>query len=340
MIRFPAPLRPGDLIGVTAPSSGVGRRERARLDFCVQDLRERGYRVRLGDCLGEGDGVVSAPARARADELTALLTDPEVRAVVPPWGGELAIDLLHLLDVDALAADPTWLVGYSDTSTLTSALTVATGLATLHAPGLMDTPFAAPPPLLHWLDLAGAPSGAVLRQGAAAFSQRAWPDFHAGPGVRTWRLDEPAAWKRLDSDVPFTASGRLLGGCVETVCHLTGSRFGDVPRFVQDHAPEGVVVHLEVAESGALDVCRMLHGLRLAGWFDAATCVLLGRTAAPASGSFTQLDAVRSALGSLEVPVLLDVDLGHVPPQLSLVDGALAAVAWEPGGGSVTQTLA
>jgi muramoyltetrapeptide carboxypeptidase LdcA involved in peptidoglycan recycling len=27
-----------------------------------------------------------------------MLTDPAIRAIVPPWGGEIAIDLLPLLD--------------------------------------------------------------------------------------------------------------------------------------------------------------------------------------------------------------------------------------------------
>ena len=55
---------------------------------------------------------MSAPKEQRAAELTAMLTDPAIRAVVPPWGGELAIDLLDQLDWDALAAaEPTWLVG-------------------------------------------------------------------------------------------------------------------------------------------------------------------------------------------------------------------------------------
>ena len=61
------------------------------------------------------DLVVSAPKEQRAAELVSMLTDPAVAAVVPPWGGELAIDLLDQLDWDALAeAEPTWLVGWSD----------------------------------------------------------------------------------------------------------------------------------------------------------------------------------------------------------------------------------
>ncbi len=340
-VRFPAPLRPGDVVGVTAPSSGVEPHQEPRFAFCLQDLRDRGFEVRVGSCVGPGDGVVSAPPAQRAAELTAMLLDPAVRAVVPPWGGELAVDLLPLLDLDALAgAEPTWVVGYSDTTTLLLPLTLVCGLATVHAPGLMDTPVAAPPGLLHWLDVVTAPAGGTLVQTASAQYQGSWPDLREHPHLRQWALSEPTAWQRLGGDAPVRATGRLVGGCLETVAMLPGSPSGDVPAWARRHAPEGLVVHLEVAEADALSACRMLFALRLAGWFETATCVLLGRTSAPAAGGFTQHDAARKALGDLGVPVLLDVDLGHVPPQLVLVDGALATVEWEPGGGRVTQTLA
>ena len=65
--------------------------------------------------------------------------------MVPPWGGELAIDLLDQLDWDRLAAaEPTWLVGWSDLTTVMLPLTLRLGWATLHGWNLMDTPFAAP----------------------------------------------------------------------------------------------------------------------------------------------------------------------------------------------------
>ena len=37
-IRYPSPLRPGDRIGVTAPSSGIGKDLQGRLDFCIDYL--------------------------------------------------------------------------------------------------------------------------------------------------------------------------------------------------------------------------------------------------------------------------------------------------------------
>src|SRR6478736_4685492 len=99
---FPRPLEPGDKIGVTAPSSGVQEPMKARFDVAVRALEERGYDVVVGACLGT-PSVVSAPKEQRAAELTVMLADPAIRAVVPPWGGELAIDLLDLIDWDGLA---------------------------------------------------------------------------------------------------------------------------------------------------------------------------------------------------------------------------------------------
>ena len=62
--------------------------------------------------------------------------------------------------------------------------------------------------------------------------------------------------------------------------------------------------------------------MRYAGWFDHASAVLVGRTLAPDSDGMTQHDAVRDALGDLDVPVVLDVECGHVAPFLPLVNGA------------------
>ena len=127
-IRYPLALLPGDRVGVTALSSGVPVDLRPRLEFWVEHLRRRGYQVVVGSCL-DGDGIVSAPARERAAELGAMLTDPGIRAVIPPWGGELAVELLPHLELRAIASTSSWLVGFSDISTLLLAITSATGMA-------------------------------------------------------------------------------------------------------------------------------------------------------------------------------------------------------------------
>ena len=150
-------------------------------------------------------------------------------------------------------------------------------------------------------------------------------------------LTRPTRWRTLGDGDVGTLRGRLLGGCLETISMLPGTPYGNLDAFAPG---DDLLVYVEVAEVGAYTAARMLHHLRLAGWFDRATGILVGRTSAPDSSDYTQADAVRDALGGLDVPVLYDVDLGHVPPQLALVNGALAEVAIDPSGaGTLVQHL-
>lgn len=339
-IRYPRPLTAGDRIGVTAPSSGVPDPLQPRLEHCLDVLRRRGFDVVVGDCL-DGSGPVSASATDRAAELTTMLVDPAIRAVVPPWGGELAIDLLPLLDWDAIdRADATWLVGFSDISTLLTAWTLRSGVATMHGQNLMDTPYAVPAPLFSWLDVAALPTGETFTQRPAErYRAEGYDDYAAHPTIDELTLDTPGGWVRLDRDDDVDVTGRLIGGCIETVSNLTGTPYGDVPTFAARHAPEGLIVYLEAAEASSFDIGRRLHGMRLAGWFEDARAVLIGRTRAPGAPGYSQPAAVLDALGGLDVPILAGVECGHVPPHLTLVNGARATVTWSPGTGRITQSL-
>ncbi len=340
-VRYPAPLRRGDLIGVTAPSSGVPADLRPRLDFCVAGLRRRGYEVVVGECM-DGEGVVSAPAAERAAELMAMLLDPRVRAVVPPWGGELLVEVLPHLDLAALRrAEPTWVVGFSDVSTLLLPLTTVTGTATVSGQNLLETPYEVPPPLVSWLDVVTLPAGATVEQGASTAHRRhGFDPWQDDPTFTRYTFDSGGRWSLLDPAAgPVRVEGRLVGGCIETVSILAGTAFGDLPRFAREHAPEGLLVYVEASGDVAVDIARDLWRMRLAGWFDDARAVLVGRTTAPDADGFTQLDAVRSVLGDLGLPVVLDVDCGHVAPHLALVDGALATLQVDGDGADDVQRL-
>lgn len=122
---YPKPLHRGARIAVTAPSSGVLPALHPRLNLVIAHLRAQGFGVEEGLCLRDEKLSASAPATQRAAELMQLLLRDDVDAIFPPWGGELAIELLDLLDWNALkSAKPKWLIGYSDTSTLMLALTL------------------------------------------------------------------------------------------------------------------------------------------------------------------------------------------------------------------------
>lgn len=334
-IRFPRPLRPGDRIGVTSPSAGASGDAATRIDFCVEWLRGRGYDVVVGECM-DGTGLTSAPAERRAAELTEMLADPDIHCVVPPWGGETAIDLVDLIDYDVLAeAEPTWLVGFSDLSTVLVPITTRLGWATIHGDNLADTPYAVPDGLLHWLDLASG-SGPFVQRDSGVITD--WWHFSEDPHATEWKHVGSGRWE-VEGGGGLDVSGRLIGGCIETIAHLAGTPYGDVRGWAE--ALDGpTIVYVEACEEDAVNICRYLHACRLAGWFDRAAAVLVGRTSAPDHADLTQRGAVLDGLGRLDVPIVWDLEIGHVPPHLPLVNGAMARVVVDGATREVTQTLA
>jgi muramoyltetrapeptide carboxypeptidase len=344
MLRFPRPLKPGDTVAVTAPSSGVPPGAHQRLDIVLAHWRARGLRVVEGDCLRQQHRDASAPAAARAAELMRFLADPGIAAVLPPWGGERAIELLPLLDFGALRAlPPKWLLGFSDLSTLQMPLALRAGWASAHGSNLMDlAPSQTDPLLTGVFDLLAHDGATPFVQQASRRYQRAFLPFETHPDAPL-QLTEPTRWRRLGGQdgAPLTVQGRLIGGCLDTVSRLAGTPFGDVPAFVRAAGREGVLLFLENCEQHPCELLRTLVSLRLHGWFDGLAGVLLGRHAAPEVTAPDRLDhdtAVRDALGDLPCPVLMDLDIGHRQPQFTLVQGALATCHHEAGGGWLSQT--
>ena len=345
--QYPRPLTAGSRIAVTAPSSGVLPPLHPRLDLNLAQLRVQGFIVEEGLCLRDEHMSASASAASRAAELMHFLLHDDIDAIFPPWGGELAIELLDRLDWSALQhARPKWLIGYSDTSTLMLPLTLRLGWASAHGPCLMDLAPGQNDALTRGAlgVLATSPGGVVMQQQSPHWQSK-WTDFTLVPDV-TYALTEPTQWRCLNRSgdgPPLRFKGRLMGGCLDTLMHLAGSVFGNLPGFVQGCGAEGAILYLENAEMSPTELVRALHRLRWAGWFNGLAGLLIGRSAAADTTGAHELRcaaALQRELGGLPFPVLVDVDIGHRPPQLMLVNGALAEVEWSAGdGGSVTQTF-
>ncbi|MBB4013326.1 S66 family peptidase [Niveibacterium umoris] len=345
MIRYPAPLRAGARVAVTAPSSGVGADCHPRLDLALAWLRQQGLTPLEGHCLRTQHKQASAPAAQRAAELMHCLLDPAIAAVMPPWGGELAIEVLPRLDWQATEQlTPTWLLGYSDTSTLLMALTLRLRWATAHGPCLMDLVPGQTDPLITGLlpALGSAPGGAFTQRSSAAW-QADWGDYTIHP-ERVFAPQIPTRLALLDVNpgraVQF--SGRLIGGCLDTVRNLAGSPCGDVPRFVREAGDAGAILYFENCNLRPSEFLCVLQGLKLAGWFEGLAGVLVGRSSAGDVRTpewLNQREALVSGLADLPCPVLLGCDIGHMPPQWLLINGALAEVRYADGAAQIEQRL-
>jgi muramoyltetrapeptide carboxypeptidase len=357
-VRFPGPLRKGDTVGVTAFSSGVDESVTPRLEHVLEQLTRQGFRVDEGQCLRKRypslpiDKGASASAIERAAELNELLHDPKVRTIAPPWGGELAIQVLPFIDFGGLGKlEPKWVFGFSDVSTLLVPLTLCAGWATLHCSNLMDLSASQHDPLTSTvLDVLAAEPEQEIVQHASAHWQLTHSDWGEDVAVG-FNLTEPTEWKLLkehptqDGTAAAVFEGRLIGGCVDTLRHLAGTPYGDVPAYISRNRErrENTVLYLENCELAPFDLARTLCGLRLAGWFDGLSGLMLGRSSGPITTSnhepYTYDDVLQQCLADLPYPVLYDLDIGHRQPQLCLVNGALARIQFENGTGVVTQRL-
>jgi muramoyltetrapeptide carboxypeptidase len=344
--RYPAPLKVGSRIAITAPSSGVEPPLHPRLDLNIAHLGAQGFVVEEGLCLRNQLASASAAADVRATELMHFLLRDDIDAIFPPWGGELAIDLLDQLDWTALqSAKPKWLIGYSDTSTLMLPITLRLGWATAHGPCLMDlAPTQSDALTRNAMAVLNAPTGTSVTQRQSDKWQSKWTDFQKEPTI-AYALTEPTQWRCLNRPgadaVSF--SGRLIGGCIDTLMHLAGTPFGDVAAFVQAQRAAGAILYLENAEQSPTALVRALHRLRWSGWFSGLAGVLIGRSSAPDTTDLNELRyeaALQRELATLPCPVLIDVDIGHLPPQFMLVNCSVAHVSWSASaGGTMDQVF-
>jgi len=333
-MKYPKLLQIGDTIGVCAPSTGTGEAFYPRLQNAVKNVRALGYRVVETASVRGDEKCVSADAQTRAAEFMSLYENPAVSAILPPWGGEFLMEILPLLDFARLRAlPPKWLCGYSDVSTLTFALTLGCDLATLHGSNLMNMGYAR----IHETDL--RLFEALSQQTTVQQSAPHWGAY-AGWDItgEIYDLTRENRWQALDGKTQHGFSGRILGGCMDTLCKLLGTRFAPVEVFLEKYAADGIVWTLESCEMGAPDIYRTLWQMRECGWFRHCSGILYGRPDGYApKRDFALPDALHAALDSLRIPVIYDADIGHIPPQMQFINGALGQIAFADGRASVTQ---
>ena len=94
MISYPA-LHKGTAIGVTAPSSGVDEGLHPILRQACSRLESRGYQVICGETTWTQHKAKSAPSIKRVQEFMAMMQDENIGLIIPPWGGELLMELLE-----------------------------------------------------------------------------------------------------------------------------------------------------------------------------------------------------------------------------------------------------
>ncbi|ALS73896.1 peptidase S66 [Planococcus rifietoensis] len=333
MIRYPD--RALRTIGVTAPSSGVSEELHHLLEGATAQLEKQGFAVKTTANAWTQKEAKSSPAAIRAKELLSIWRDSKVDAIIPPWGGELLLEVLEHLDFQKFT--PKWLLGYSDVSLLSLAITLNTGIATAHGTNIVDLRGSeTDPTTARWVDVLSSTKGAVIKQVSSERHQKNWSHDKPAPGV--FNLTEPTDWKTVSGQAE-RLEGRLLGGCIDVIRHLIGTPYGDVDAFRKKFiSGEPVVWFLENCEMNTPDLKRSLLQMKYAGWFDNCSGIVFGRSEAnDAVQGYTAEMVYQELAEQLKVPIVYDADIGHQPPQVILVNGAHAIFHVDDGKGRVVQ---
>ncbi|HEX4453416.1 MAG TPA: LD-carboxypeptidase [Kofleriaceae bacterium] len=130
----PPRIKRGETLGIVAPAGPV---KLERFERGIARLGDA-FRLRVAPSVTapHPSGVPSYLAASddqRADELMAMIRDPDVRAIVVARGGYGLMRILPKLDPSALAADPKPIVGFSDVTALL-AWAYAAGVRGVHGP--------------------------------------------------------------------------------------------------------------------------------------------------------------------------------------------------------------
>jgi muramoyltetrapeptide carboxypeptidase len=295
------PMRPprlarGDRVALVGPASATFLR--MDLEIARESLEALGLDVVIGMHLRDRHGYLAGMDKDRAADINGYFADRTVRAVLPIRGGWGSSRLLPYLDYDLIARNPKIVAGYSDITALLVAIHARANLVTFHGPNGMGT----------WDSFSVEHFKRVLF-GAEAVT------FVNPPSTKD--LLVPAEY-RVQSIVPGTARGRLLGGNLSVLTALLGSPY--LPSF------DGAILFLEDVNEDIYRVDRMMTSLKLAGVLDRIRGFVFGtcEECEPGEGygSLTIEEVFEDHIKPLGVPAWRGAMVGHRIPQFTLPVGS------------------
>ncbi|HEX8299728.1 MAG TPA: LD-carboxypeptidase [Rubricoccaceae bacterium] len=284
---LPRRIRPAGRIGLVAPAGVL--RSVGQVEEAVADMRAMGFETRVGRHALDRFGFLAGSDQNRADDFMAMVTDPDVDAIVCMRGGYGCARILPLLDYDAIRAAAKPIVGYSDVTALLLAIYAKSGLVSFHGPVGISS----------WTGTTAAAFRDVLVRG------------------ETLSVEGETDRDRITTETVRrgTAEGPLAGGNLSVVASLAGT--GYLPDF------DGHVVFFEETGEESYRLDRLFTQLEMAGVLRAPAAVVFGQCSQCSDGgsAWTAEEVLRDHLGSYRCPAWIGAPVGHVSPVYTLPVG-------------------
>ena len=330
-MRYPPFIKPGADLGFIAPSFGCSIEPyRSCMDNALIYWKNMGYGTVLGPNAyeGKGCGISNTPEEC-AGEFTDFYLSDNTSALLSVGGGELMCEILGSVDWDKiLRADPKWFMGYSDNTNITYLLTTLCDVASIYGPCAQS--FGMEPVAEYLTDARSVLEGQKLKfKGYDRYEKESLksPDNPLAPLNAT----EPRKITVFDgkniTEDKVSFEGRLIGGCLDCLVNLLGTKFDKTLEFIDRYKDDKIIWFLESCELNPFEIRRAMWQMDNAGWFQNCAGFLIGRPGRECDfDCLDHIEAFTYHLAKYNVPVVLDIDLGHVAPQIPFISGAVGHV--------------
>lgn len=348
-MRYPEFLQDGGRIGFIAPSFGCAIEPYAS-DFneALMWFGEKGFKTVTGpNCfLDEGVGISNTPEKCAAEANDFFLNDRS-DVIISCGGGELMCSILPYVDFDAMAQAPAkWFMGYSDNTNLTFLLNTLCDTASIYS--VCASKFTG----THHRCVDDAFDILCGRKLSVKNYDKWYKDIcetgdeadgkepgTAGPSERyvnekTGDIYDVIPYKQYIYKGTRSAdgasfSGRLIGGCLDCLVTLVGTKFDKTAGFAEKYKDDGIIWFIESCDLTVMAMRRALWQMESAGWFSHVSGFLIGRPLRfdDTFGDLDHYEAITGILGRYNVPIIMDVDIGHQFPQMPIISGAYANVS-------------
>lgn len=329
-MRYPESLKKGQTVGFVAPSFGASIEPYASLfKEAVSNFEKLGYKTLLGPNCFEDKGVgISNTPEACGKELTDYYCSPDCDVLIAVGGGECMIDTVGFTDFERIkASKPKWYLGYSDNTHFTFLLNTLCDVASVYGPCASDfgqRPWH--PAVQDALDVLCGKKHAENYPLWEINKIKSAENPYAG-----YNCTEKPVFRAFEGGKAVkevTMQGRLIGGCVDVLNAFRGNPYDRVNEFCERYKDDGIIWFMEACDYSAMDLRRTLQIFKYCGWFKYAKGFIFGRPYHYGEDymgvSFEQ--AVLDILAGYGLPIIMDADIGHLPPAMPIISGSCAAI--------------
>lgn len=248
------------------------------------------------------------------------------------------MEILPYIDKDIIKNNnPKWVTGYSDSSLLNFYLATNFNIATATTTNILK--FGMNPvheSLNKGLEILSSNNENIQESFKLYEEKKSYENEKADT---PYDLNTKVKYKNLYNKTKEVFSGRLIGGCIDVLLHIIGTPYDNTINFCKSFK-EGMIWYLEDCELSLPELYRTLWHMKQAGWFNNVKGFIFGRTKIEKKyKDLTYEDVLHNVLDDLNVPIIYDVDFGHVAPQWTMINGSYATFEYKNHKGKITQKL-